>query len=122
MAVSLAENQGAFHFRREDRTELKRFVAMSDSDFDLGQLEVDLTQLGGDEAEDLTDEVFAEEEQERFEDITNSFSKVSVTNWVKSGHQWETSDHQVRHFVTISSLRPVSYNLSGCLFAMRFNA
>ena len=68
---------------------------MSDSDFDLGQLEVDLTQLGGDEAGDLTDEVFAEEEQERFEDITNSFSKVSVTNWVKSGHQWETSDHQV---------------------------
>ena len=62
---------------------------MSDSDFDLGQLEVDLTQLGGDEAEDLTDEVFAEEEQERFEDITNSFSKVSVTNWVKSGHQGE---------------------------------
>ena len=73
---------------------------MSDSDFDLGQLEVDLTQLGGDEAEDLVDEVFrtaAEEEQERFEDVTKSFSQVSVTNWVKSGHQWETSDLQVRH-------------------------
>jgi len=79
---------------------------MSDSDFDLGQLEVDLTQLGGDEAEDLSDEVFAEEEQERFEDITNSFSKVSVTNWVKSGHQWETSDHQDNPFRSVGGPAP----------------
>ena len=62
---------------------------MSDSDFDLDQLkDVDLTQLGGEEGDG--DDVFRTGGG-ACDEVANSFSKISVTNWVKSGHQWEAS-------------------------------